>query len=195
MGSRAKDIATHCAAALALVAMLAACDESPAVREAAPQGADSWRRYQAELNERASRLRPDAAPVRAPYALVIFHDRAVHRDADQVDAVAGKGYPDLRAFVYARGVPRKSSPVANVKPVCRSATECEYLPSRKGSFAERYTVSLDGDASAQLRSEKDEVVIAARSLAFARRTIVTVTLVVPGSAPVSTRIVYAPVTS
>lgn len=129
--------------------------------------------------------------VNSPYLLTIFQDRAVYRVGDWIEARPGSGYPTLRAFIYARGVPRKASPVAEVKPVCRTARECEYLPSRKGKYADRYTISVEGDDAVELRAEKDEILIAARSLRFAQTTPVTVTLTVPGEPASTMRLLYA----
>ena len=134
----------------------------------------------------------EAAPPTGPYELVLFNGRAVHQDFDRLDATPGKGYEPLEAFVYVKGRPRSNSPVASVKPVCRTTTSCEYLPPRKSGLADRYVISIDSDAVAQLLPSEDKVVITARQLALTSPATVNVTLAIPGQAPIVKRIVYRP---
>jgi hypothetical protein len=125
------------------------------------------------------------------YVLVVFKDRVVHQDLDELAPVRGAGYETLRAFVYVRGKPRKSSPIAGVHAYCATPIRCEYRPPRKTGVAEKYTISLDSDSVAKLSAADDMVAITARQLEVAKPVTVSVTLMVEGMQPVTKRIVYA----
>jgi hypothetical protein len=121
---------------------------------------------------------------------VILNERAVHQDLDQLDPRHGQGYQPLQAFIYVRGRPRSKSPVHSIKPVCATPTQCEYLPPRQAGFAERYTIEVDDASLVQLSADRDVVVISSRRLQLATPATVSVTLTVPGQAPVVKRIIY-----
>jgi hypothetical protein len=125
------------------------------------------------------------------YMLVVFKQKVVHRDNDELAPVHGAGYEPLRAFVYLRGKPRKQSPANEVQPYCVSTTQCEYRPPRKAGLAEKITISLDDDSVARLSAADDMVVISARTLEVARPSIVKVTMTIAGQAPVTRQILYA----
>lgn len=131
------------------------------------------------------------APAAPEYMLMVFKDRALHRDEDELAPVRGAGYAPLRAFVYLRGKPRNQSPVASVQAYCLTPTRCEYIPPRKSGFAERYTISLDDATIARLSAANDMVVISTRELDVAKPVTVSLTLTIPGREPILRRIIYA----
>ena len=127
------------------------------------------------------------------YDLIVLNERVVHQDLDQLDPRQGKGYQPLRAFIYVKGMPRNTSPVASIKPVCMVPTRCEYLPPRKSGLAERYIVSIPDDSVAQLSADEDVVVVSTRHLGLANAATVDLTLTIPGQRTVVKRIVYGAV--
>lgn len=168
--------------------LVVGCGGSPS-RDAAP---DPGQGAQAQASPSAMHSAAADAQGAAPrYNLVLLNDRTVHQDLDQLDPRIGKGYAPLHAFIYVKGKPRSSSPVASIKPICLTATRCEYLPPRKAGFAERYVISIDDGSVAQLSADSDLVVITSRQLGLARPATVNVTLTIPGQQPVVKRIFYA----
>jgi hypothetical protein len=191
----------RCTTALAigaLTGLLAACggpapETVAAARAVAPTS--TWRSG-ADGSPVAAPGQTDQAPgalatgAAAPrYDLILLNGRAVHQDLDQLDPRQGKGYQPLQAFVYVKGRPRASSPVASVKPVCLPE-QCEYIPARKAGHAERYVISVSDGSVVQLSASEDTVVISARELGQAKPVTVDVTLTIPGQAPIVKRIVY-----
>lgn len=142
-----------------------------------------------ETHRQSGAVAAQASPA-PPLDLILLNGRVVHQDLDQLDPRRGKGYEALQAFIYARGRPRASSPVAGVKPICLQPTVCEYLPPRKAGLAERYIVSIPDGSVAALSADEDRVVINPRQLALEKPATVDVTLEIPGQPPIVKRIVY-----
>ena len=173
--------------------LLAGCGgPTPEAVEQAKAPAPVWRSGADSSPVAATALPGPVSQVAGPaprYDLILLNGRAVHQDLDQLDPRQGKGYQPLQAFVYVKGRPRASSPVASVKPVCLPA-QCEYIPPRKAGFAERYVISISDDSVVQLSASEDTVVISARELGQAKAVTVDVTLTIPGQQPIVKRIVY-----
>lgn len=125
------------------------------------------------------------------YTLAIFHHGVPLSDEEELVPVRGAGYEPLRAFVYMRGKPRKRSPVADVQAYCSSSTRCEYRAPRKAGYADEITISLQDDSVAHLSAADDMVVISARTLGVETRSIVKVTMTIPGHMPVIRQIIFS----
>jgi hypothetical protein len=126
----------------------------------------------------------------AAYDIRLVDQSGWHREVFVLVPVRGAGYQTLHALVVLRG-PSALSPVAGVEPYCPTALRCEYVPPRKGDYAERYTVSLSDDSVAQLSTTNGLIAISARQLEVDQPSIVSVTLTVDGQLPVTKRITYA----
>ena len=181
---------------LTAVMALSACGGAPDIGETpmAAAAADSKDRVMV-LAASAADASPVGAsgaalPAAAAYDIRLVDQNGWHREAFELVPVRGAGYQTLHAIVVLRG-PSALSPVAGVEPHCATVLRCEYVPPRKGNYAERYTVSLSDDSVAQLSTTNGMIDISARHLEVERPSIVSVTLTVDGQPPVTKRITYA----
>lgn len=143
----------------------------------------------------ASAVKADATPMPAlepnGYDLHLYDEDGNAVPSLALVPVDGRGYPGVRLRVMLRG-PRLISPVANVQAYCATPTRCEYLPSRNGDRALKYSVSIGEDSIARLSPSRDMIALTTRELKVAEPVAVTVTLTVEGQPPVSRQIKYLP---
>jgi len=164
--------------------------EAPAPIAAAEAGSASA--PQLDTEPRTPQLASGSA---GGYRFVILKERAVYEDLDRLEPRHGSGYEPLQAFLYLNGKGRAKSPLASIKPICRTSMQCEYLPPRAAGFADSYTISIDDSSIAQLSADRDVVVISARQLQLEKPATVLVTLTIPGQPPIVKRILYGAATS